>query len=841
MGRLAVARALSGAALLSVFMPACSSREDSISGPPQPPPPASQPAVRIEIVPGALLLTGSGASQKLSVRAYDAQGQPTTATVTWRSSTTAITVTSDGTATATVATGSATITAETANGVASVPIVAIVARPVTGALLVSDAQVVGGLTEVDPASQFGPGWRYQVVLTNTAAPAPGTILLASGGAVVAGKVISVVPSGSNIAVTLELLPLRELFDDLKLDIELPFVPVEAGSGTASAARMPAPRPVAPRRDNGPEFPIEFEMQVGPFACKVTGSAPDLSVQNVSRTLQVGNLSAELGFSFETGITLVARGAITGELTARPTVGAGAWTGRAKCELNVPNRPWTLPLGGFLALFYGLQLQPGVGFALDAKLETGEVALDIVAKGTANVRLGFICPSGGSCQWVNEFVPNADGSSVRPILPELNEARVMLDGRGYVFLKLQMGPSLFLLAAASTVDADKLTLKLAEASVGIKQSVDVTSARRQAADPQYSSSFDLKLDYEVKPDIEVKLGVEELGKRMGWVLQIFEDPLFADSVFIAHSPRGGFSVTPSVATAGNDQQLGDLVTFRFDLDPITYLGSYSVDRVEILWMKPSGTTMTLENGRPPCTTLAPTSSGQAQFTCQVDFLEAHIGTQTFVGFVYPKLFGVPLPVPLEVAADTRRTVEVTVECPPSAQPSTSVSASPEICEEPAEGLPIIYTFDSDLQGWGTGNNDRIEGWGTAEWREFCGSDRPKGCVKLDGVGGEGLANAWIFKSIALPAGTTKLEFEHTAHNRKEADSFYRVRLIDEDGAEHVLVDWTVTAGEESSVYLWEKVTLDISQFAGQEVVLYFEGADNGPGFHEQRYYDNITIR
>lgn len=151
---------------------------------------------------------------------------------------------------------------------------------------------------------------------------------------------------------------------------------------------------------------------------------------------------------------------------------------------------------------------------------------------------------------------------------------------------------------------------------------------------------------------------------------------------------------------------------------------------------------------------------------------------------------------------------------------------------------FFTFDSDLEGWNTGTTD--DGWGTAEWRDFCGSDRPAGCVKLDGVGGPGVPNAWIFKTIEIPSTATVLEFETTAHNRDGADSLYRVRLVDAGGIEHILVPWTVTAGEEADVYLWEKVTVPISEFAGQQVTFFFEQDDNGPGSHEQRYYDNIRI-
>jgi hypothetical protein len=158
--------------------------------------------------------------------------------------------------------------------------------------------------------------------------------------------------------------------------------------------------------------------------------------------------------------------------------------------------------------------------------------------------------------------------------------------------------------------------------------------------------------------------------------------------------------------------------------------------------------------------------------------------------------------------------------------------------PTSGGPLqLWTFDADLEDWLTGTTD--DGWGTADWRSWCGSDRERGCVILDGVGGAGSPNAWIYRTLTLPAGATTLRFDTSAHNRNGADSLYRVRLIDADAAEHVLIPWSESAGSEDT-YAWFTVEASIAAFAGTTVTLYLEGADNGPGIHEQRYYDDIGI-
>ena len=165
-----------------------------------------------------------------------------------------------------------------------------------------------------------------------------------------------------------------------------------------------------------------------------------------------------------------------------------------------------------------------------------------------------------------------------------------------------------------------------------------------------------------------------------------------------------------------------------------------------------------------------------------------------------------------------------------------------CSAPPAGTStdplLLWTFDEDLEGWQAGVTDG-DGWGTAVWGNWCGSDRDRGCVALDGTGGAGSANAWIERTLTLPSNATTLRALTTAHNRDGADSDYRVRLVDGSGVEHVLIDWSTSSGTEG-VLNWFTIEAPISAFAGTTVTLFFEGADNGPGIHEQRYYDDIGI-
>ena len=131
----------------------------------------------------------------------------------------------------------------------------------------------------------------------------------------------------------------------------------------------------------------------------------------------------------------------------------------------------------------------------------------------------------------------------------------------------------------------------------------------------------------------------------------------DTLPLASSPRGTFTITPDAVAPGDSTQLGDLATFRVTLDPVTYLGIHSVDRIEFFWKKTNeDSTFTLEPGRPACTEIK-ASPGQTTFECKTDFPNSVVGKQEFYAFVHARLFGLTLPVPLEISNNALATVTV----------------------------------------------------------------------------------------------------------------------------------------------------------------------------------------
>src|SRR5690606_33323910 len=99
-------------------------------------------------------------------------------------------------------------------------------QPVQGARLIPDEQVADGPIPVDPVEQFGDGWHYRVLLRGTPNLSPGATVVGSGEAIVAGRVVSTAPADTLTAVTLELIPLNQLFQTLEIHVEMPLEEVD---------------------------------------------------------------------------------------------------------------------------------------------------------------------------------------------------------------------------------------------------------------------------------------------------------------------------------------------------------------------------------------------------------------------------------------------------------------------------------------------------------------------------------------------------------------------------------------------------------------------------------------
>lgn len=158
----------------------------------------------------------------------------------------------------------------------------------------------------------------------------------------------------------------------------------------------------------------------------------------------------------------------------------------------------------------------------------------------------------------------------------------------------------------------------------------------------------------------------------------------------------------------------------------------------------------------------------------------------------------------------------------------------------EKTSIIFNFTNNLEGWNTGTSGKsLDG---VTWISWAGM--PEGCIKLDGSDfgtSDHEPNSWIYKIIDLPGNVTKLSFITSTHNRANANAELRVRLLDENEISHILIDWELGNNGIEDELDWISKSVNISDFAGQSVMLFFEQGDNDIGINEQRYVDKIEIK
>jgi hypothetical protein len=630
------------------------------------------PVALIEVTPSTLLLTGSGQTQALSLRVLDADGLPTRADVVWSSTNAgAVSVDADGVATAVAALGSAQIVAQ-AGGVSSLPALALVATPAPGAVLVDDSLVVGDVTAADPTAEYGLGWRYQVRLRGLNVQ-PGAVLVGTGEQRIGGRVVSATPAGDEVVVVLELIPLPELMAAVQIDETIPLI--EGPDEAPGASVWPHAGPLGPER-------VEFTL--GRFKCDASGSVPDLDLPNPTFNINP-SLSLRVGYSIPGGglQSLAAVGSVGADAGYKPVFKA-AFEGAVTCSTKL--RTLILPIGGWFSWFFGAQVPFGIGVKLDGKLEIAEVGFDVKANATATVELGLDCPPSGSCTGLNTFEVTRTGSFEFIAPDPTDQFKLTLGGHGYLWANLTLGSPL----------SESLQFEAVAAKAGLKQSVDLATAHKQAEDTDYASGFRLAFLANVGPGKDLDKAIKKLGDLLGTELKPDLTLLDVDEN-LDESPKGTFTITPASVAPGDDEALGELATFKVELDPVTYVGLESVDKVEIFWKREDDDGgFTLEPGRPGCTGIS-ASAGQTMFECQTDFLEEHRGEQTFHAFVHARLFGVPLPIPLEVAKDGSAVLQVG-DCPEPPDNGHSIWTGVGIY--PADDRPwSTNTAELDTAGYG----------------------------------------------------------------------------------------------------------------------------------------------
>lgn len=551
---------------------------------------------RIEINPPGLLLASIGDSRTLQAIAYDQYGDVMDVELDWSSSNQEQVTVENGTVSAATAIGSSQIVAS-AGSVHSTPVVVVVAELVPEAVLVSDAQIVGEIEAVDDTQAFGPGYRYTVRLQDVLPPEVGSVLVASEGAPVVGRVVAV----AGDEVTLEVIPLDEVVTGLELDdqlLDLTRAPLQfppeveeafdiqtAADGTTTLSLKPGvtlssrARSVGGLAEIAPQATQAFDL--GPFSCEAEGV---LSIDVIKAKFTFSsNLSLDAAWN-DSLRKLVVGGQPTVSYDLRPVLSA-ALTGKVDCRATLAE--FKIPLPGFLGFFLGGIVPLGVGFELGGALPLPAVGVDVQGSISATVAAGFVCPAGGECSFPRSFEMGGTPPKVTPVIPDAPPGvKLDLEANAYAFAGLEAGiTSQKLIKALGTVitSVKNYRIQLLVAKGGLKLSAKLASEVTQAQDDTYAAEYGINFEATIAA-----------GKSVQAFFDLVKLNAFSLSFELANVPLASSPKLLSMSLDHDSFEAGDEVAFTVNLDPqfLTFLGSHNVDAVRIY--RESGGTLVLVN-------------------------------------------------------------------------------------------------------------------------------------------------------------------------------------------------------------------------------------------------------
>lgn len=465
------------------------------------------PASRLEVGPQSALLIGAGASRSLDAHLFDAAGTPVSGAVVWSSSDPrVVSVDASGTVRAVAAVGSARITA-TSGALQSSPALVTVAQPTAGARLLADSEIVAGPTPVDAAAEPAAANAYDVVLRGVPALAVGTLVIASEAANVAGRVLAVQPEGADQRVRLVSVPPKQLFTafDFRDSVDLtqgPFeIPADLAAGydvvQTGSTFVFTPKPVAPSGKSsarlnaamgtraltpfenceattgfGAGLPLPFALSAQPaFQVTLNGTVQRTADANGTRIVVTGSPV----FKFATVL----------EITS-------AFEAKIVCKLTAVKRRFRVP--GWAGLFFGGDVEFGVGFEVGGKVTLASAKLGGTAELKPTVLATLDCPVNASCgltgnvTTVSELTPEF----TTPSLEQLRfEPAINLFG----FVDLEAG----------NADVEQLQFKAIEVRAGVNLAASLTPEFLQIAnaDPALGrSQYALAFKGEVGPGIKL---------------------------------------------------------------------------------------------------------------------------------------------------------------------------------------------------------------------------------------------------------------------------------------------------------------------------------------------------
>ena len=609
-------RLFSAAALATfVLVSACGGSDSSAPAPaPAPTPvPAAEPAraTRITVTPAGLVLR-PGEPAQLSATVLDQRGAPMTGvTVVWHTSNSAVTVAADGKLTAGANVDSTQITAEVGS-TRSAPIHAMVVQMVTGARLVSDEEVLLEPEPIDNAQSGAPGSRFNARIGG-AAPAPGQVLLGSGGKPIAGRVVSTTPAATGHDVVLEIVGLAEVFEQAKIVsvIDASTLPVQFPSGdpisetvlpngtvdrrftltvpATTAPALAASRASALGATEGRErAAVTRNFSVGPLKCKAEGNAAPNFAASSLEVSPVGALGVvESTFIVDGGAAyakVLAQGYFGVQISGSLRL-SGQLDGSVKCKAILVSVP--IPVPPQVALIVHPVIPIGLGFSVNGTLNSPGLELKLDSSVSQPITAGFELLSDGTLVNLSVLDRTQLQSSFNWNLradPAAAGFRFEADASAGLFADVGL-TSPFVERAASLFGITPY-LGLVEGSAGFKATARLQAVAAQLAAPAQPSQYNLKFVARVGTSDSVNQALALLGSLVS--ASGFSNPQIVWEPNVLRSPAGAGTATL------RKFRVGDQIKFNVFLAPETLKASllerellpYNVKRVEV-WRKEAG--------------------------------------------------------------------------------------------------------------------------------------------------------------------------------------------------------------------------------------------------------------
>lgn len=545
---------------------------------------ASKPIVSsVKITPQSVLFTDLNQSKILSATAYDASGKEVSVDINWTTShNDVVTIGADGNASAQGVIGSTTITAE-AGGIKSAPIMITVAEVVGGAILVDDDQVIGNIELVDPTVPPGVGSQYKVTLKGLALPELGDILVGTGELPIAGQVVSAELINGVVHVTLEIVPIDQMFTQLVINEVLdlgevtPYIPEEIANHYTVTEEADGTLLFTPKsKSSASALAPELEFEFTPFTCKLegTGTVPTFSLSNPVSAIRI-NRNFSLDLAYDSALGGFQKASVIGDLKAvfkaKPSLAANL-NAKVSCDVELGSIP--LPINPSLAWLLGFSVPLGVGFEVGGQLELAQLGVDIDVNAHYTAEFGVECPLGNSCTSIHKLTNDNSTFKTDWVLPSgdiENNLRLKPEISGFGSAKLAVGiGNRYIGRIIGTSVATQF--ELIEAKGGLKQGADLAMIPAQVENTAYSSEYKLSIFSSIGAGSDINNWLSYFGMT-GSVFE-YQFP----EILLASSPK-----VLSATASQNQYKIADAVTFKVELDQATvnygFLG-YNVDEISI---------------------------------------------------------------------------------------------------------------------------------------------------------------------------------------------------------------------------------------------------------------------